>query len=565
MIPAIIYNRVSTREQAEYGYSLETQANDNLNYANKNGFIIVKQLDEDASGTTLDRPGLTQMRGLLNQGAAKAVIAHDSDRISRTASHYLMLRDEWTALGIELHYSQRGRIDLDSFGGQIVEDFYGRFAQEWRRKLLENCRAGKRTKVASGHVIVAKRPPYGYRLENETLVISEPEAEIVRLIYLLYTEQGYKLADIADLLTQRKVPTFADLHPDLSVKKRDFGYWSHTSVKQILTSESYCGVWHWGKNRRVVSVKDGKKVTRQVSTPRDQWLAVEIPAIVSRETWEKAQVLLVANKAQAARNTKHEYLMGKRLICGVCGLKIYASVKYIPTKAGKRKECFYYCASCHRDKFPGYECDLPYFSQYLVDSSTWWFVKKILTDPGFYLQLVNEASTKANPDPDQLASELKDIGNKINQKQRGLSKLLRAFADSEDENDKDIKATRDEINGEIEELKRYRADIEAKLDTIKERDQLLELGQRISQFQDSLLRDDEPFNVRVNWVKALKISAKLWLKGGHKMITFITHQGSFDMQIDDMSVWRYSHNLQLTYTIDLFDFIIKHPDVPKSV
>ena len=64
--------------------------------------------------------------------------------------------------------------------------------------------------MAAGNVLVGQRSLYGYRAETvdgkRTLVISEPEATIVRTIFDLYVNKLYGLQRICDYLDNSKVP-----------------------------------------------------------------------------------------------------------------------------------------------------------------------------------------------------------------------------------------------------------------------------------------------------------------------------------------------------------------------
>jgi site-specific DNA recombinase len=51
--------------------------------------------DEGISGTTMDRPGLRELRDLVNAKAIAAVIVHDPDRLSRNLGHQLLLAEEF--------------------------------------------------------------------------------------------------------------------------------------------------------------------------------------------------------------------------------------------------------------------------------------------------------------------------------------------------------------------------------------------------------------------------------------------------------------------------------------
>jgi site-specific DNA recombinase len=64
---AILYARVSTDDQAEKGYSLPTQLDAMRQYAQANGFQVVRELCDDCSGAKLDRPALETLRGMLER------------------------------------------------------------------------------------------------------------------------------------------------------------------------------------------------------------------------------------------------------------------------------------------------------------------------------------------------------------------------------------------------------------------------------------------------------------------------------------------------------------------
>ncbi len=62
----ILYARVSTRGQAEKGYSIRQQIEALQAHADKNGYDVLDTIpDEGCSGTTLDRPGLDRVRELV--------------------------------------------------------------------------------------------------------------------------------------------------------------------------------------------------------------------------------------------------------------------------------------------------------------------------------------------------------------------------------------------------------------------------------------------------------------------------------------------------------------------
>ena len=230
---AVSYRRVSTDEQAEQGTSLASQKKSNYAYAEKNGLKIVADFYDDYTGSSLDRPGLTKARGWLAARKADALIVYDSDRLSREPLHYMLLRDEFNDLGIELHYTQRGRIDLEDDGQMMIEDLQGRFAHQWKKKIVKLTTNGRREKAENGKVMLV-RPPYGYTIHkdvdtlsngkiivtNRRLVIEPTEAEVIDLIYRLYVVDDYSIRAIAQYLTEKGYKTRGDKNAKYQKKRK---------------------------------------------------------------------------------------------------------------------------------------------------------------------------------------------------------------------------------------------------------------------------------------------------------------------------------------------------------
>src|ERR671932_1265674 len=81
---AILYARVSTDEQAKSGYSLAQQLEALRDYAAREGYEVLEEIqDPGQSGTTLARPGLDRVRDLVAEGSVSVVLAQDRDRFAR--------------------------------------------------------------------------------------------------------------------------------------------------------------------------------------------------------------------------------------------------------------------------------------------------------------------------------------------------------------------------------------------------------------------------------------------------------------------------------------------------
>ena len=70
MIRAVVYSRVSTDAQEKDGSSLDTQERAGIEYAQTVGRRVVKCIRDTASGFTLDRPGIQEVRQMVRAGLA---------------------------------------------------------------------------------------------------------------------------------------------------------------------------------------------------------------------------------------------------------------------------------------------------------------------------------------------------------------------------------------------------------------------------------------------------------------------------------------------------------------
>jgi site-specific DNA recombinase len=213
--------------------------------------------------------------------------------------------------------------------------------------------------------------------------VDEEEASIVQLVYQLYLygdgdEGPLSMLSIAAKLTEMAIPTRGDKQTHVA-KKRPYAVWSGGMIRNILSNEAYIGVWHFGKTKMV---SDGKEYTRkqkskrglgkQVARPREEWIEVPVPPLVSESNFTKAKERMVKNKEQSQRSIRRKYLLSRRLRCGKCGY----------TFAGRtRKEHNQYYRCKGREQKPYSVCDMPAFRTDLVDSAIWNWVVSLLLDP----------------------------------------------------------------------------------------------------------------------------------------------------------------------------------------
>ena len=73
--------------------------------------------------------------------------------------------------------------------------------------------------------------------------------------------------------------------------------------------------------------------------PKEEWIPIEVPAIIDQETWDQAREPLQRNKERAPRNNKErDYLLKGLLVCGRCQLRMHGQAGD-PARCNRRYLC----------------------------------------------------------------------------------------------------------------------------------------------------------------------------------------------------------------------------------
>jgi site-specific DNA recombinase len=195
---AILYARVSTREQADHGYSLRQQIEAlRKNHADCNGFEVIATIEDPGfSGASLNRPGLGQVRKLVADGGVTVVLALERDRISREPAYYYLLKKEFEQHGTALKaLNDAGDI---SPAGELTDGIMDQIAKFQRATFADKSRKNKLRKAREGKVSGSGSPPYGfeYNADRTRYEVDEAAMTIVRRMFKLVAEDGLTLHSV---------------------------------------------------------------------------------------------------------------------------------------------------------------------------------------------------------------------------------------------------------------------------------------------------------------------------------------------------------------------------------
>lgn len=335
MTSALIYARVSSDEQSR-GYSLDTQLADIRRYCTEQSYQVIGEYTDVHTGTDPDRPGINALIEAADEVKPKAVVLYDVDRLGRELIVQAVLDQEISRTGAEVEYVLGGKDEL-------LRMIKGALAVYENRQRVERSRRGKNGRAKAGYPMVpGKRAPFGYtyisRPHQGELVINDEEAGVYRQMVDWLLVDRVSSYEIARRLWELDILSRGDKYPGVVIKKTGKAEWSPTTVRKMLTNPLYKGEWYWGKTRRV---KRGG-VTKQEAAPREDWIKVDVPAIIDPDTWQRVQETLTANRTNSRRNTKHEYLLRSMVFCS-CGRR------WVGRYHNKSGHMYYRCPSNDRE------------------------------------------------------------------------------------------------------------------------------------------------------------------------------------------------------------------------
>jgi site-specific DNA recombinase len=205
---AVLFCRVSSKEQEETGYSLPAQEKLLKSYCDKQGFTSEKvfSISESASGKK-QRETFSEMLSFVKDSNIKLLICEKADRLTRNFKDMVMI-DEWLEEDEErqvhlvkdslvLHKDSRSQEKLN-WGIRIL------FAKNYIDNLSEEVKKGYKEKLSQGWL---PRPaPLGYKTIGEQghkiHVVDESTAPFIRRMFKLYASGEYALTDLTETLYQ---------------------------------------------------------------------------------------------------------------------------------------------------------------------------------------------------------------------------------------------------------------------------------------------------------------------------------------------------------------------------
>src|ERR1700722_4502858 len=231
MIPAILYARVSSKDQQQEGFSIPAQLKLLREYAFKNGFQILCEFVDIETAKKTGRKQFEEMVRFIRQNPqCRTIIVEKTDRLYRNWRDCVTLEE----LDVEIHLPKEGQIISKSSRSQdkLLHGIQLVIAKNYIENLKEEVSKGMREKAAQG--IYPSRPPLGYRNNKllRTIEVDPENAPIAQRMFELYATGSYSLAGLRELFKTQYGKVFSKWH-----------------LEKLIKNSFYIGTYAWeGKN-----------------------------------------------------------------------------------------------------------------------------------------------------------------------------------------------------------------------------------------------------------------------------------------------------------------------------
>jgi site-specific DNA recombinase len=376
-----LYVRVSTQRQAQT-QTIDQQL-DRLRKvtADRHWALAEDRIfrDDGYSGASLRRPGLDKLRDLAALAQLDRILITDPDRLARNYVHQVLLMEELQRHGCRVEFVDRPLSDDPQ--DQLLLQIRGAVAEYERTLIAERTRRGRLHKLQSGQMLPWTRAPYGYRADPQRprdpagVRTEAAEAALVADLFRWYADEDRSFMAVVQRLHDLKVrsPTGR-------------AYWGIATVRGILSNPTYTGTIYANRTRlrparvrRSATHPLGRPRDSQVPLPPDQWVAVAaVPAVVTREQFDRVQAKIATNRSFAKRNnTTTQYLLRALVSCGTCRLACIAR-RTLPTG-----RTYYICSgkSIRARQDQGCRCRSKFIPAGVLDELVWGDLAALVRSP----------------------------------------------------------------------------------------------------------------------------------------------------------------------------------------
>jgi len=257
---AVIYTRVSSREQEKEGYSIPAQRKLLSEYARKVGLTVIREFTDVESAKNPGRKEFGKMLDLLGTNSeTRVVLVEKTDRLYRNRRDSIDLEELIENRGVEVHLVKEGQVFSKDSRSQdrFIHDIRVAVAKNYVENLRDEVKKGMREKAEQG--MYPGRAPFGYRNDSVTrsIQVDSEKAPVLVKIFDRYATGDYSLSTLRTTVLETTGVRLCRAY-----------------LEKVLKNRFYIGYFTWGGSEyKGTHISAGAKIDR--ITPRERRDAAE--------------------------------------------------------------------------------------------------------------------------------------------------------------------------------------------------------------------------------------------------------------------------------------------------
>lgn len=316
-----LYARKSMEQEDKQALSIESQVNEMLSLATREGLEIVEIKRESHSSKEVgQRPIYNELISEIKLGKFNAILTWAPDRLSRNAGDLgavVDLMDQQLLHEIRTFSQKFTNNPNEKFLLMIL----GSQAKLENDNKMVNVKRGLRARVEMGFWPAV--PPTGYLSHTDRnrkceVVMDELRHDVIKQMYLKVAENGW---------SGRKI--YHWLRDDISFRTKSGKPLTLSNVYIILKNSFYYGEFEYPKGS-------------------GNWYTGKHDPIISKDLYNRVQNKLTNDHAVRVQNK--EFAFTRMITCGLCGSGITADEKFKKLKDGTENRYVYYGCTKFKDK-----------------------------------------------------------------------------------------------------------------------------------------------------------------------------------------------------------------------
>lgn len=294
---AILYTRVSTKDQKDFGNSLASQKRMLELYCQTHEMSIANTFEEDHSAKNFNRPEFSELKKYVkvNKNQIDYLLVQKWDRFSRNIGEALIMIEYFKKMGIEVNCIENW-IDYEAPDHIIILSVYLSAPEAENSKISDRVVAGTRQSLKEGRYVNMQPTGYVKGVNAQGKPLMKPDEKLTPIIKSLFEDYASGLYSQKELIEKYK-------HKGLRLSK--------SNLSRMLENPLYMGM---------------VKVPAYRNEPEMLVEGLHTP-IITKDLFYIAQSIKKGKNRmkKEIRGKNKDFPLSALMVCPACGSPMYGS------------------------------------------------------------------------------------------------------------------------------------------------------------------------------------------------------------------------------------------------